>query len=779
VEGEIGKERAPKVGWVTLLKDGKKLVTSKQVRQSAGGRQLNASAWARRVAMDRAASKAMKESHGLDAPNPKGGVPPVGALKVELELAADPHGIGFAFGGVYPGTLHAKGRIVESHKVSYSIGIVGEYLLHVRLRQLAVPLPGSPFCLNVFPNVAHAGSTKLPRGECDAWAVSGLVGMGVEAGCGLTIWTYDLMGNLCIRGGANVTGNMHESKAAREKRLTSTSGADKGEVLAATVKDNDDGSYYLHWRCNYSGTYQVAIKINQEHVGGSPTSIKLMPIAPQLSKTDVAGDGLRMGVAGEPSRFTLRFFDQFDNKATPAEDFELGLALLKEKSFKDVSESHEFTMVPLDEEKSFYEVSFTPKVEGSFTLHVWAEDLGHRNEKRERMPLNGSPWGFAVAAGPASPERSFVDGWSKESKALDKHGKALDQRADLITAGDSMMLRPIICDALGNNTVPEDGALDLHIVLPDGSILQADNSSLKLIISTKGGVTTYDIRHEATRSGLHEVHILLNRTPIRGSPVTVDVATALPDVKSAKLFPPTEPALYSNSTYAIVLKTYDRFGNAIRTGGLAVATRLQIVKAAANDLTTLVPNNHSVEIEDNEDGTYHINVSLINLAATVKAVINMDKNIPASGGELPAVQLTFVNNPLSDKERESDKEPVEGARAPAAASMEQVKSSQVKPADPIETVVDSGPPPVVSTATPPISDQGRLSRHGSRNANGQREASREGSRCASPVPPPRDAPPPPRDESGAAQAGAASGSAVAADGGAGAEAAEAATDEPV
>ena len=67
-----GKETVPKVGWVTLVKDGKKLVTSKQVRQSAGGRQLDASAWARRVAMDRAASKAMKESQGVDAPILKG-----------------------------------------------------------------------------------------------------------------------------------------------------------------------------------------------------------------------------------------------------------------------------------------------------------------------------------------------------------------------------------------------------------------------------------------------------------------------------------------------------------------------------------------------------------------------------------------------------------------------------------------------------------------------------------------------------------------------------------
>ena len=56
---------------------------------------------------------------------------------------------GFAFGGVHPGTLHAHGKLFEAHKVSYSIAIAGEYLLHVRLHQQAVSLPGSPFNLKV------------------------------------------------------------------------------------------------------------------------------------------------------------------------------------------------------------------------------------------------------------------------------------------------------------------------------------------------------------------------------------------------------------------------------------------------------------------------------------------------------------------------------------------------------------------------------------------------------------------------------------------------------
>ena len=113
----------------------------------------------------------------------------------------------------------------------------------------------------------------------------------------------------------------------------------------------------------------------------------------------------------------------------------------------------------------------------------------------------------------------------------------------------------------------------------------------------------------------------------------------------------------------------------------------------------------------------------------------MDKNIPASGGELPAVQLTFATNPLADKEEtEGDKDLIEGVRAPAAASV----------AASTEQVVEGAP--IVSTATPPISNQVPVSHEGSRNLsregslsaagrnhNAPREGSREGSRSASPT----------------------------------------------
>ena len=50
------------------------------------------------------------------------------------DLDSDPKGIGFAYGGVFPGRLHAKGKVVDEHKVQFSVGVCGSYLLHVHLR---------------------------------------------------------------------------------------------------------------------------------------------------------------------------------------------------------------------------------------------------------------------------------------------------------------------------------------------------------------------------------------------------------------------------------------------------------------------------------------------------------------------------------------------------------------------------------------------------------------------------------------------------------------------
>ena len=98
------------------------------------------------------------------------------SLFLELESArAASNAAAFAYGGIFPGIIHSHGKLHESHRVSYSVGVAGQYLLHVRLRKQGSALPGSPFVLTVVANVAHSLSGPLPdviHGEvCLAYAM--------------------------------------------------------------------------------------------------------------------------------------------------------------------------------------------------------------------------------------------------------------------------------------------------------------------------------------------------------------------------------------------------------------------------------------------------------------------------------------------------------------------------------------------------------------------------------------------------------------------------------
>ena len=217
----------------------------------------------------------------------------------------------------------------------------------------------------------------------------------------------------------------------------------------------------------------------QEHIVGSPTTIRLGSNQPQLSRTEIFGDGLQSGMAGKPSSFHLKFFDMYNNRTVPGPDLQLGLALLQGKTYKDVSESHEYVMAPVNgaSDTNEYVVTFTPSVEGTFSLHVWAEMEASHGGARERSPLPGSPFQCVVVSGAAHPEASYVDGWSRESRAVDKQGKAVAEASDQIIAGDAVTCKPVICDALGNKTVPEENMLDISATLPDGTTLGVESQS--------------------------------------------------------------------------------------------------------------------------------------------------------------------------------------------------------------------------------------------------------------------------------------------------------------
>ena len=125
-----------------------------------------------------------------------------------------------------------------------------------------------------------------------------------------------------------------------------------------------------------------------------------------LSKTELSGTGLTSCIAGRASRFTLKFYDEFDNAAVPSSTFKLGLALLQNQSYKDV-ESHMYDFCCINEPECVYEVSFTAAKDGQFSLWVWSDEMNEQSMRMERVPFAGSPFHCAVSAGVASAETRY------------------------------------------------------------------------------------------------------------------------------------------------------------------------------------------------------------------------------------------------------------------------------------------------------------------------------------------------------------------------------------
>lgn len=613
-------------GWVTLVKDGKKLVTSR-VRLHAGQRQQHMAQWSRRLLND-------KLQH-----------------EVASELESDPTGIGFAYGGMHPGVLHAKGALFEAHKVSFSVGLVGRYLLHVRLRQHALPLPGSPFTLNVAPGAPAASSTRLPKAH-DGKPLRGTVGTGEDAGCELIVSTADKVGNICVQGGAAVLATCEL------------------EEIEVAVNDRGDGTYQVVWKSNKSGTFQSKISIGGENVKGSPVHIQLVSKTPELSKSDLFGPGLREAVAGKVNTFHICFVDLYGNHAIPGDEFQFGLAILKDKEKLTQAVPHPFeghwvrpeeakTDRKLNVEGEIYELTYVATAAGSCELHIWCDP----KDSGERIAFPGSPFQIHVDPGEASPEVSNVDGWTKEARGVDKHGKVIQTDATKIIAGDNIFLRPQILDEFSNTAALPEGWLEVTLKTPDELTMP-----LTYTPSIRGGVTTYDVRCECLHRGPHEIDVTLNGRRVKGSPVLFEVLPSQAEPGMCKLIMPQEKVHPASTVATVRLETYDKFGNAGLTGGLPVAARLQLQKQGVHDQTMLMPNNHSLETVDNGDGTYLVQVSMIKIGAILKLIVNMDKNLPAAGGELPAVMLTFVKD-------ESGQE----AEVPAPAPSEPAPSDREAP----------------------------------------------------------------------------------------------------
>ena len=685
-EGSGDEDGLKSIGWVTVHKGTRELVTPRGKLQ-ANERQRHMQHWARRIAVDKSIAvtsvtkfvqqrteelkHAAKNSYAVSsAPRRKKGDAEValarqGESVYAHELRSDPKRIGFAFGGVEPGRLHARGQLVETHKVHYSIAMCGIYKLHVGLRHEGIELPGSPFLLHVTAGAASALSTRLPP---EAMPLNGVVGS--EGGCELLLQACDKMGNKCTLGGANV----------------SCFSSNKEKPVETDVVDNDDGTYLLRMRSKFSGSFDTYVTIDGLDVLGSPAPMRLLSDNPDLTQTELEGVGLKKATAGKSTTFTLRFKDQYGNAADPGNHMVFEMCLLRQAEMADAktpkaeraaaekaaaerfrsAPAHPYEIITDKEYDETLEVRYTPHIAGNLELHLWIvrpENRAMGGQARE--PLPDSPFLVHCAAGKAHAHGSSVDGFTRLEVVVDRKAAAgagaqqqqagagqqvkpgytvtpkRDPRRDIICsyeqsmdvfAGEPISVRPRIRDRLGNNTAAPDGSLAVMLEHPDGT-----SREIAPTVTIRSGLTNYDVRYEPTLAGKYQMHVNLKGAPIAGSPVRFECIPNYPDVAKSRYILPTDvPALLANKDYVIKVITCDRCGNQLDHGGASVQGRLQ----SAN----LPPQqNAMLDVEDKEDGTYLLKINL-QAASELKVIITVDKERQGEGGgEFAPIPMTFAN----------------------------------------------------------------------------------------------------------------------------------------
>ena len=114
--------------------------------------------------------------------------------------------------------------------------------------------------------------------------------------------------------------------------------------------------------------------------------------------------------------------------------------------------------------------------------------------------------------------------------------------------------------------------------------------------------------------------VLLNGTPVGGSPITFKCVAGFADAANSYVSVPEGGKLYADLPYEFILTTADAIGNRCKTGGAGVTARLQPDKSSSS-----MPEGQeaNVDVDDMGDGTYLLDVELID-AAEILLIITIN-----------------------------------------------------------------------------------------------------------------------------------------------------------
>ena len=263
--------------------------------------------------------------------------------------------------------------------------------------------------------------------------------------------------------------------------------------------------------------------MNDEHVRGSPATIRVCSSTPAIDQMTVTGAGTSHATAGVEAELRVAIFDSFGN---PFEDatgrvpctFELSCANAtqgqsdgteKKKNSsnqravgggggnsadageggggKGGSQAKKGSGGGKDA-RATTPVAFVGKLAGnvysmryvaqearSVELHVFAvpHDANGAPDPEQRMALPSSPFLVEVSGGKASATASLVSvlgsSSADSSKAAAMEHETSSGEGSIFVAGERITLRTQLCDAYGNEAVLADGVLTAHLTRPNDS----------------------------------------------------------------------------------------------------------------------------------------------------------------------------------------------------------------------------------------------------------------------------------------------------------------------
>eukprot|EP01128_Nolandella_sp_AFSM9_P007577 TRINITY_DN41_c0_g1_i1.p1 TRINITY_DN41_c0_g1~~TRINITY_DN41_c0_g1_i1.p1 ORF type:complete len:1432 (-),score=481.49 TRINITY_DN41_c0_g1_i1:80-4375(-) len=435
-----------------------------------------------------------------------------------------------------------------SYTVSYTPTKAGTFPTSVLLDDAAIGGHANPFNVVVKSAGASAANFKWEDLTVNEEGNNVVVAGEPES---FKVIAYDEFDNRVTDGGLNVKG---------------TSDFD------IETKDNGDGSYEIAYTPTGASAYKLAVKLDDELIGGheNPIDVIVIPAGPYGPNSEASGPGISKGVAGEENPFKIQAKDKFDNELTLG-GADVAATLVHE-------DGDEVPVAIVDNGDGTYSGSYPDVAKaGKYTL---SPTVGGE-------AIKDSPFEVIVS-------QSGASGDNFEWVGLELNGDG----QNVVVAGETGTFTVIAKDKF-NNRLPEGGLAVTGSISDEGGDVTVEDKN----------DGSYVLSYTPTKTDTYDLTVALDGSAIGGhvNPFPLKVIPA-------DAYGPTSIASGGGLSEAIAgeenpfyIGSHDKFGNECVKGGATVVAELT---------SDVVDGPVAVEVEDEQDGTYAAKYPSITKAGT-------------------------------------------------------------------------------------------------------------------------------------------------------------------